>query len=126
MASLLCVLYYVYKTGIVASNVYSFVAFSKVMYPYVKDFGDRIPYDDIETVKHKIIQTYYDKVQPSLSDKMRLVDKIPKSLCQIGQKTNPFTFPSNFKFTSSDIDDSWIDLKTHECVPVTICPNEGE
>ena len=107
MASILCVLYYVYKTGIVASNMYSFMTFSKVMYPYVKEFGDRIPYQDIEQVKEKIIQTYYEKVFPVLTDKMKKIT---------GKTGSEFTFPSNFVLGTSEIDDSWVDLKTHRCV----------
>lgn len=90
MATIISLLYFVYQSGIAASNVYSFLTFARMMYPYVKDYGDRIPYDDLETVYRRIIKIYRKKVR----------------------EMTPLTI--------DDDTDTWLDLDTSEMIKVQL------
>lgn len=48
-------LLYIYKTSIIATNVYSFYTFVQHVSPYIQQYKDKIPYDDLESVYNKII-----------------------------------------------------------------------
>ena len=102
MASVISLLYFFYQSGIVANNVYSFYSFTCLMYPYIKKYGNRIPYDDLETVYQNICKIYSTKVDSFITNKF----------------VNNKSFRSHNKPKLEDPLDSdlWVDLYTQKII----------
>ena len=108
MASVISLLYYVYQTGIAAQNFYSFMTFIDVMYPYIKHYGDKIPYDDLETIYKQMLIVCEKKYNLIITDNDSYLNKFRQDFKNVKNK-----YYTNTSFEDNDDPYTWIDMSTH-------------
>lgn len=116
MASVISLLYFFYQTGIVANNIYSFYSFTNLVYPHLKKYGNKIPYDDLETVYNNIYKVYSEQVNMLVLNKLPNKKSFKSKFINIYNSWSNSEFESKVKKNITDDSDLWVDLYTQKLV----------